>query len=319
MEGPYRDLGAGFARLTGVEGARRGPSRISYVEDALLELLRNARDAGATSIYVASTLTNKRFRTLTVIDDGHGIPESHKELILEPGVTTRHLNPVTHPEDPPATPHGAGLSLYQIRTRSLDTRVLSASNPTSIQTTFDTNSLPERALQSTTRPSNTNLRATLLSFAQSTSRPNKTLEAYYGSPARILATLLHNRIIQPTDGIEGVQEVAGGLGLELSARSVRRVLRGEVRPEEAVAQEHGMGGEKVGDGGIQGGSQWGLHGGPRGGPRLRLGEEERASIADILRRAALAGYLEVEDLEFQSRPGEISIKARVYEPEEEYE
>ena len=93
MEGPYRDLGAGFARLTGVEGARRGPSRISYVEDALLELLRNSRDAGATRIYVASTLKNKRYRTLTVIDDGHGIPESHRNLILEPGVTTRHLNP----------------------------------------------------------------------------------------------------------------------------------------------------------------------------------------------------------------------------------
>jgi hypothetical protein len=313
MEGPYRDLGAGFARLTGVEGARRGPSRISYVEDALLELLRNARDAGATSIYVASTLKNKRYRTLTVIDDGHGIPESHRNLILEPGVTTRHLDPVTHNEDPPATPHGAGLSLYQISTRSLDTRVLSASNPTSIQATFDTNTLPERTLQSTTRPSKTNLRATLVGFADSTNRHGKTLEAYYGSPARILATLLHNRIIQPEEGIEGLREVAVGLGLELSARSVRRVLRGEVRPEEAVPVKDEVVGslvplkERVGDGG------------PDGGPELRLGEEERAGIADILRRAALAGYLEVEDLRFQSRPGEISIIARVYEPEEEYE
>jgi len=316
MEGPYRDLGAGFARMTGVEGARRGPSRISYVEDALLELLRNARDARATSIYVASTLKNKRYRTLTVIDDGHGIPESHRNLILEPGVTTRHLDPVTNPEDP-ATPHGAGLSLYQIRSRSLDTRVLSASNPTSIQTTFDINTLPERALQSTTRPSTTNLRATLLSFADSTNRHGyrhgyrhgKTLETYYGSPARILATLLHNRIIQPEESIEGLREVALGLGLEISARSVRRVLGGEVRPEEAVSRKETAVGsflpwkERVGD----------------RGPELRLGEEARAGIADILRRAALAEYLEVEDLRFQSRAGEISIIARVYEPEEEYE
>ena len=56
MEGPYRDLGAGFARLTGVEGARRGPSRITHVEDALLELARNSRDAEAQNINVASTL-----------------------------------------------------------------------------------------------------------------------------------------------------------------------------------------------------------------------------------------------------------------------
>jgi hypothetical protein len=52
---------------------------------------------------------------------------------------------------------------------------------------------------------------------------------------------------------------------------------------------------------------------------LSLGEEESAGIADILRRAARAGYLEVDDLRFESRPGEISVRARVYEPEDEYE
>ena len=316
MEGPYRDLGAGFARLTGVEGARRTPSRLAFVEDALLELLRNARDARATSIYVASTLKNKRYRTLTVIDDGHGIPDSHKDLILEPGVTTRHLDPVTHPGDPPAahqgSSHGAGLSLYHIKTRSLATSVLSASNPTSIQTTFDTSTLPERALQSTTRPSKTNLRATLLKFTHATNRQGNTLHTYYGPPSRILATLLHNRIIQHGKDMEGLRQVAVGLGLEVSARSVRRVWRGEIRPEAPVSAEEVLGslaGLRRRDG----------DGGPQGGPELRLGEEERADIADILRRAALAGYLEIEDLAFLSRPGEIHITARVYEPEEEYE
>ena len=300
-EGPYRDLGSGFARLTGLEGARRGPSRIAHVEDALLELLRNARDAGAARIFVASTLKNKRYRILTVIDDGHGIPESHRDLILEPGVTTRHLDPVTDPEDPLATPHGAGLSLYQIKIRSLDTRVLSASNPTSIQATFDTTTLPERALQSTTRPSKSNLRATLQTFAEATSR----IDAYYGSPAQILATLLDSRIIQSDRDSAGLREVAGGLGLELSARSVQRVLRGDVRPL----------------GGASGrvGSARGRATRRAGGPVLRLGEKESGGIADILRGAARAGYLEVEDLRFESRPGEISITARVYEPEEEYE
>jgi hypothetical protein len=52
---------------------------------------------------------------------------------------------------------------------------------------------------------------------------------------------------------------------------------------------------------------------------LELGEEESARIEDILRRAARAGYLEVEGLRFESRPGEISLRARVYEPEEQYE
>ena len=307
MEGPYRDLGAGFARLTGVEGARRGPSRITHIEDALLELARNARDAGAANIFVASTLKNRRYRTLTVIDDGHGIPKSHRDLILQPGVTTRHLNPVTEPGDPVV--HGAGLSLYQIKGHSLETKVLSTSSPTSIQATFDTNVLPERALQSTTRPSQSNLRATLQRFTATTNAHSPRLHSYYGPPARILATLLHNRIIPKQRDSSGLREMALGLGLDVSVRSVQRILRGEVLPVEYVS-----GGE--GDEVVRGRKVVGRR---DGGPILELGEEESARIADILRRAARARYMEVEELRFESRPGEISLRARVYEPEEEYE
>src|SRR5438270_14091263 len=78
VEGPYRDLGSGFARLAGTEGLRRSPRPLRSVEDALLELLRNARDAGARNIYVASSLKARRYRTLIVFDDGRGIPETHK-------------------------------------------------------------------------------------------------------------------------------------------------------------------------------------------------------------------------------------------------
>jgi Histidine kinase-, DNA gyrase B-, and HSP90-like ATPase len=307
MEGPYRDLGAGFARLTGVEGARRGPSRITHVEDALLELARNARDAGATNIYVASTLKDRRYRTLTVIDDGHGIPESHRDLILQPGVTTRHLNPVTEPGDPVV--HGAGLSLYQIKVHSLQTRVISSSSPTSIQATFDTDILPERTLQSTTRPSKSNLRATLERFTATTNAHSPRLLSYYGPPARILATLLRHRIIPKRRDSAGLREAAFGLGLGVSVRSVQRILRGEVRPVEVIS-----GGER--DEGVRGRRAVGRRDGE---PVLELGEEESARIADILRRAARAGYMEVEELRFESRPGEISLRARVYEPEEQYE
>jgi len=307
VEGPYRDLGAGFARLIGVEGARRSPSRIAYVEDALLELARNARDAGAAHIYVASTLKERRFRTLTVLDDGHGIPESHRDLILEPGVTTRHLNPVIEPGDP--STHGAGLSLYQIKNHSIETRVLSTSSPTSIQATFDTNTLPERTLQSSTRPSKSNLRATLERFTVTTNAQSLKLHSYYGPPGRILATLLHHRIIQTNRDSAGLREAAFGLGLGTSVRSVQRILRGEVRPLEGLSEgERGawVGGRKP-------------VGRRDGGPVLDLGEEESGRIADILRRAARAGYMEVDELRFESRPGEISLRARVYEPEEEYE
>ena len=52
---------------------------------------------------------------------------------------------------------------------------------------------------------------------------------------------------------------------------------------------------------------------------LSVGEKEMAEIAAILSRVARAGHMEVDDLRVESRPGEILLRARVYEPEEVYE
>lgn len=316
MEGPYRDLGSGFARLTGVEGARRGPSRISHVEDALLELLRNARDAGAANIFVASALSRRRFRTLTVIDDGCGILETYAPLVFEPGVTTRHLDPVRDGHER-AAPHGAGLALYHLKQAAVEAAVFSASSPTVIRATFDTRALPERSLQSGARRSRSNLLATAEVFVANAS-PHAAPNVFYGPEARVLATLLRDRIIQTNGGARGLTQSAGRLGFGLSQRTVQRILRREVPPLAAVSPE------KAGpDAGLDAGSAIG-RGAPEagrggGGPVLKLGADERARIAAILSRAAGAEYLEVEDLKVESRPGEVSLTVRVYEPEEEYE
>ena len=309
MEGPYRDLGAGFARLTGAEGARRGPSHIACVEDALLELLRNARDAGAKNIWVASILKQRRYRTLTVLDDGHGIPVSHKDLVFEAGVTTRHLDPVLDQNDSPGAPrsalHGAGLSLYYIREAAVEATLQSTSNPTSIKVTFDTHALPERALQSASRTSRTNLLATLQDFA--TTNP---LNLYYGPPARILAILIKNHIIQAQKTSEELRGRAWELGLEVSRRTVQRIRGGEIGTVGVVTAV------RRGRSGVEGREARRDRG---EGPMLTLGERDRGEIEAILRRAAKASYLELEGIKLESRPGEIAIRGLVYEPEEEYE
>lgn len=297
-------MGAGFARLVGPEGARRSPSRITSVEDALRELLRNSRDAGASAIYVASTLRNRRFRKLTVIDDGCGIPESHKDLVFEPGITTRHLNPILHNVDP--APHGAGLSLYHLKNAATHAEVVSTGGPgkapTSITATFDTRKIPERSLQSKARNSRTNLLATLQTFLKSTTG----IQIYHSSPANILATFLQNHIIQTTDAKEAWVK-GNELGLGVSLRTVQRIIKGELDVVEAVSSSDRVR-RREGSGA-----------GGREGIRVSLGQNEMDEIEAILRRIVRARYLEMGDLRVESRPGEMSFKVQVYELEDEYE
>ncbi len=321
MEGPYRDLGSGFARLLGAEGLRRSPGKIRSVEDALLELLRNSRDAGARNIYVASSLRSRRYRQLVVIDDGSGIPETHKRLIFEPGVTTRHLNPVSYAaaqkngEGDGELLHGAGLSLYHIKNAATFAEVLSTSSPTSIKIVFDTRSLPEKSLQSGARPSKTNLPATLIKFVEQSAPRAPRL--YHASPARILSRVLDNRIIQ-LDVVRDagqVREAARGLGLELSLRTVQRVISGEVPAADEVVP----GGEVGRLGGRGAAAGRGVRRSGSEGPILPVGAEDLAQIAAVLERAARSSYLDLSGLDVEKRPGEVVLRARVYEPEEEYE
>ena len=324
MEGPYRDLGGGFARLAGAEGLRRSPTRLRCVEDALFELLRNSRDAGARNICVASTLRARRYRQLVVIDDGRGIPETHKHLVFEPGVTTRHLDPVpaagSH-GSPESTSHGGGLSLYHIKNAALSAEVLSVSSPTTIKIVFDTHNLPEKSLQSRTRPSKTNLPATLAHFAARTA-PNGP-HLYHASPARLLVRLLENHIIQRSgDGATGearrLREAAVHLGLEVSLRTVHRVVAGEIPPAEVVgsgtASESPIGRPATGRTHSRVAGHFGF-----GGPILSVGAEDLDEIRGILRRAARSSYLDLAELDVEARPGEMILKAHIYEPEDEYE
>ncbi|WP_053057958.1 ATP-binding protein [Rubrobacter aplysinae] len=314
-EGPYRDLGEGFARLTGVEGVRRAPSRIETVEDALLELVRNAVDSGAGNVYVASVLHARRYRELIVLDDGEGIPEQYRETIFEPGVTTRHLSPSRLA----GRTHGAGLSLHHIKEAALSAEVLSTGStgsPTSIRTVFNTRTLPERSLQSghdskkPRRNSRSNLWATLEDLASTPGAPG----IFYGSPASVTSLMVHNHIIQEASSIAELDSwCEENLGGGLSKRTLQRVRKGLVAPAERVVKREEA---KKSGGDSRAESE------PSrafGGGRLTLDERDLSQIRSIVERAAGESYLEVGEIGCESREGEIIIRARIYEAEEEYE
>lgn len=66
------NLGEGYVRLRVSEAERRQAKHdIQHVEDIVIEMLRNARDAGADKVYLATTKEDG-VRTLVFLDNGSG-------------------------------------------------------------------------------------------------------------------------------------------------------------------------------------------------------------------------------------------------------
>ncbi len=266
-DGVEERLGEGFVRLDVAEAERRQAIHdVRWVEDALIELLRNARDAHARSIYIATT-KNGDERSLVVVDDGSGIPEDMQELVFEARVTSK-LETMSQDE---WGVHGRGMALYSIRERS-DRSAVVWSRPglgTSLAADFDVATIPERADQSSwptlvsagkgeegdTLRGPRNLIRTCCAFALTQPFGPKV---YIGSPSHIVATLRHAakathreaELIFETDydrlpiaqqllaapDAATLAERSTKIGLPLSERTAHRVLSGAIRPVRSVME-----------------------------------------------------------------------------------
>lgn len=259
------NLGEGFVRLRVAEAERRQAKHdIRCVEDAVIELLRNARDAGARHIYVATTREGD-LRTTVVLDDGCGIPQDMQDRIFEARVTSK-LESV-HMDRWGV--HGRGMALYSVRENAVSAQVMASGEGlgTAIRVVTDANALDERADQSTwptlgadddgqghcTRGPH-NIVRTCCEFAL---EEYGTCEVYVGSPAEIAATA-RARVTPSIDSSEllfmddlsalpvlerlraaadarELLSVCKDLGLEMSERTAHRVVSGQIKPLRSVA------------------------------------------------------------------------------------
>lgn len=252
------DFGLGYVELKSTEADRRQAAQdIRCVEDIVIELLRNSRDAASKNILIA-TYRHANVRSLIIIDDGVGIPESMHENVFKPRVTSK-LN-TAHMDS--WGMHGRGMALYSIKERSVNSCICNSSpgNGCSIRIDIDVSKVPEKRDQSTfpyfeivdsthAMRGPKNILRTIAEFAIT---HKKELNVYCGSPSEICATLLKigNAAIPPRKRIfgessesqkliellsfassaESFTETAGSLGLDLSPRSSRRILDGEISP-----------------------------------------------------------------------------------------
>ena len=258
------NLGQGFVRLRVAEAERRQAAHdIRCVEDVVIEMLRNARDAGARNIFVATSREGD-VRTITMIDDGSGVPHDLWEAIFDARVTSK-LESV-HMDRWGV--HGRGMALYSIKENVREARVVDSvvDGGSAFQVVSDTSILRERADQSTWpelvyddegKPTivrgTHNIIRTCCEFAM---EEQGTCEVFLGSAAEIIATartrmrvdlkrtdllLLEDltqlaplqRFSVAADATE-LAEVAKSCGLDISQRTAHRILSGEIRPQRSM-------------------------------------------------------------------------------------
>jgi len=243
----------GFVRLKVAEAERRQAQHdIRSVEDIVVELARNSRDAGAKTVMVGFQKEQGRYRRITVVDDGCGIPGEMHRLIFEPRVTSKSAD---FNIDRYGV-HGRGMALFSIESRAEYIRVQSSDTGSGAAITLlvNTGSVLERSDQASipklegiggnvvvgVGPHNVN--RVLLEM----SVDHQEMDFYLGTFAEVVATMrfisrergkgeefLWGGIWKETDA-KRLMDKAVSMGLPVSERNAYRVLSGEISPLETV-------------------------------------------------------------------------------------
>ncbi len=259
-------LGDGFVRLRVSEAERRQAKHdIRCVEDCVLELLRNARDAGSARIFLATSREGS-IRYLTCIDDGCGIPPEVGERIFDARVTSK-LDTMCMDQ---WGVHGRGMALFSIRQNARSARLCSSEpeRGSAFAVELDCTEIPERADQSmwpqVSHAADAaphvirgphNIVRTAVEFALDVC---PGLQVYIGSPTEILTTMVAGarRLEQRNDSLlsahdddlplwmlpgrasdaRDLVQRTEALGLEVSERTAYRILNGELTPLSSVAE-----------------------------------------------------------------------------------
>ena len=254
------NLGDGFVRLKTAEAERRQAKHdIRAVEDIVVEMLRNSRDAHARNIYLA-TSRDGNLKTLVFLDDGDGVPISLQERIFEPRVTSKLDSMVMDRWGV----HGRGMALYSIKCNTQSARVVAGDSGlgSSIEVDIDLNQLQEKADQSTypklVRDEDDALVVArgphniIRNIVEFSLEHREKVNVYYGSPTDIVARLYvdgQKRLsddqmlfcddvedlpvtLRPAacaDALELVR-TCQGIALPISERTAHRIIAGQIPP-----------------------------------------------------------------------------------------
>lgn len=257
------NFGDGYVRLKTSEAERRQAKHdIRSIEDVVVELLRNARDAHAQRIFLATGREGDQ-RSIVVIDDGVGIPTGLQGLVFEPRVTSKLETMVMDRWGV----HGRGMALFSIKSNVADARVAASDSHkgASVAVVADTATLVERADQSTwpivERDDENVLRVArgphnIVRRTVEFALEHPGVDVYIGSTTEVLSTLVMlarfemdesellfcenlNRLPvwqRPGAAADAgeLADTAEELGLAVSERTAHRILAGDIMPLHSV-------------------------------------------------------------------------------------
>ena len=191
-----QDLGDGFVKLKISEAERRQALQdIKSVEDIIIELLRNSRDASAKNIFIGTKKIENKIRNIYFIDDGIGIPERLHSLIFEARVTSKLENPV---KDSYGL-HGRGMALFSIKLNAKEIKVVFSkeNQGTSFFLSIDLDKIHEKKGQNILPQiieENGNLNIfggvnNIFKILFDFKLQNPNINIYYGTPAQIILAM----------------------------------------------------------------------------------------------------------------------------------
>jgi len=195
------DLGNGFVRLKISEAERRQALQdINCVEDVIVELLRNSRDAGSTNVYLGTKKVGDKTRIIHFIDDGEGIPKNLKDLIFEARVTSK----LDNGKKDSYGFHGRGMALFSVKlnVREILLTFSGESRGASFYLDIDLDKVNEKKDQSVMPQvikadgdvniigGVNNILKTLIEFQIQ----HGDINFYYGTPTQVLATMRENAV-----------------------------------------------------------------------------------------------------------------------------
>ena len=257
------ELGHGYVRLKVTEAERRQALQdIRSVEDVVKELVRNARDAGASHIYVTFQKEKGRWRNIAVLDNGSGIPSELHRKIFEARVTSK----VTDMVEDCFGVHGRGMALYSIKQVAEDIALVDSLEQcgTIVNARIDTKKLPEKKDQSTFPRLDSDDDGKIVIAGGPHNVPRVLMEftlqslntdIYLGSNAEILATLYSHSVELRKSWASGKDDLnrplwfelgkikegrllhqfaMEKLGLTVSERNAFRILEDEIQPLMSV-------------------------------------------------------------------------------------